>query len=203
VPSSREVAYWEEVADKSVGNGNYFDNVWKRPMQLQRLLKYEFYGRRVLEIGTGNGKVAGTISMLLGNNWNYVGTELSGTFRDFARDVHGLRTIAADVKELPDGKFERIIAFDSLEHVRPEDRPAGYARMATVAAPGCLLFIHYSNGVSHHDKEFDHPFGLADIVEIERAGFRLKSFEEYDCHHEKIGAIPYVFVVMERNGSDA
>jgi hypothetical protein len=198
MPSQAEEVYWDSVAELAVGEGRVFDNVWKRPMQTQRLLKYDFYRKKVLEIGVGNGKVAGCVSNLIGGNWSYIGTELSSTFRQFAHDMYGLETVCADVKELPDGPFDRIIAFDSLEHVRPDDRSEGYARIAKVAAPGCLLFIHYSLGISCHDKEFDHPFGLDDIVAISRAGFRLKNFEEYDCLHKKAGVIPYVFVVMER-----
>lgn len=200
MPSPREVEYWEGCAEQLVTEHAILaDNVWKRPHQVRRLLEYDFLGESVLEIGVGNGLVAGAIKVALHGQWSYRGTELSEHFRRHAKASFNLDTVQADVCELPDGPFSRIIALDSLEHVRPQDRPQGYERIAAVAAPDALLFIHYSNSPSHHNKEFDHPFGLDDLVALERVGFRLKRFENYRCAHPKVKEpLEYVFVVMQR-----
>jgi hypothetical protein len=198
VPLAREVDYWGAMANKCVdGDKILKDNVWKRPEQLQRLLKYSWIDKRVLEIGVGNGAIAGAIKHVLLGNWNYVGTELGKGFRDYANTVYQLGVIEADVRELPEGPFDRIIALDSLEHVKPEHREIGYLRMANVAAPGCLLFIHFSKSMSLHDKEFDHPFGLSDIQALEDVGFSMKTYERYDVPIRN-ELLDYVFVVMQK-----
>ncbi len=201
MPLSREIEYWQGRAQECVDGGVLKkDNVWKRPHQLRRLLQYNWLNETVLEIGTGNGVVAGVLRAIVQHSWMYCGTELAPAFREHAMKAFGLDTIEADVREIPgcpDPGFTRIIAFDSLEHVRPEHRQEGYKRMAEVAAPDALLFIHYSHSPSAHDKEFDHPFGLEDLVDLESAGFALVSLERYNCDHPS-GVLDYVFVVMQR-----
>lgn len=198
MPLHREIAYWEKVSAPLISeDGIKADNLWKRRHQVERLLRHTWLGENVLEIGVGNGVVAGALQTIVQSQWSYVGTELSENFRKSVASIFQLRTVQADVRELPDGKYTRIIALDSLEHVRPEHRAEGYARMAAVAAPGCKLFIHYSHSESFHDKEFDHPFGLTDLLELEKAGFKLRTFERYVCAHPN-GALDYVFTVLER-----
>jgi cyclopropane fatty-acyl-phospholipid synthase-like methyltransferase len=194
-----EVEYWDQVAEKVVSADSILaDNTWKRPHQLHRLLKYDWQGQKVLEIGVGNGIVAGALQISCQVHWDYIGTELSPKFRQFVMNAFHLETIEADVRELPDGPFTRIIALDSLEHVRPEHRERGYARMAAVAKKDCLLFIHLSHEKSYHNKEFDHPFGLEDLVNLEKVGFSLQSYERYICKH-KNGPMSYAFVEMKRD----
>lgn len=198
MPLQTEVEYWHDVS-KSLVDGNQLlkDNIWKRPEQIHRLLKYPWIDKRVLEIGVGTAVIAGCMKHVLLGNWQYVGTELGKGFREHAKALYDLDVLEADVRELPDGQFERIIALDSLEHVRPEHREAGYRRMAYVAAPGCLLFIHYSRSVSLHEKEFDHPFGLGDLMALEKVGFVLNSYERYPCL-VKGKTLDYVFLVMQK-----
>lgn len=200
MPLEREVSYWEGRAALSVNPDvlSFKDNVWKRPQQVRRLLRYDFKDQKVLEIGVGNGMISGVLRMLNGGRWTWRGTELSSRFASFARAMFGLKDIVqADVREIPGDGYTRIIAFDSLEHVRPEHRAEGYARMASVAAPGALLFLHFSWGESFHDHEFDHPFGLKDIVALENAGFTLLEYDRYAVDHPS-GQIEYAFVVMRK-----
>lgn len=197
MPLAREVDYWEGVAHKCIDQNVVTDNVWKRPHQLRRLLKYDWLHQNVLEIGIGNAMVAGTLNVAVQGHWKYIGTELAPHFRKAAKDMFHLNTVEADVRELPGEGYTRIIALDSLEHVRPEHRKAGYAKIASVAAKDAFLFIHYSFGQSYHDKEFDHPFGLSDIVEIEEAGFALVNYERYLCETRDV-PIQYAFVVMQK-----
>lgn len=198
MPLAREVAYWEAISKPLIcEQGIKADNVWKRRHQVERLLRHEWIGHKVLEIGVGNGIVAATLETVIHASWSYIGTELSENFRKSVGTMFGLKTVEADVRELPDGPFTRIIALDSLEHVRPEHRDQGYERMGEVAAPGCLLFLHYSHSESFHFKEFDHAFGLEDLVKLEGVGFKLKSFDRYVCDHPK-GPLDYVFSVLQK-----
>lgn len=199
MPSPREVEYWERCAKSTViDHAVLNDNIWKRSHQIRRLLEYDLFDQSVLEIGVGSAIVAGALRVALHGQWRYIGTELADGFRRHAKACFQLETIEADVCELPDGPFSRIIALDSLEHVRPQDRARGYRRIAEVSADGALLFIHYSNSPSYHDKEFDHPFGLEDLAALEKQGFRLRRFENYACAHPKVGSLDYVFVVMQK-----
>lgn len=198
VPLAREVAYWEERSKMVVmEDGRLGDNVWKRGPQLHRLLKYDWIGQKVLEIGTGNGVIAGALQIAVEGIWSYIGTELAPTFRKSAQAMFHLHTVPTDVLEIPGEGYTRILALDSLEHVRPEHREAGYERIAKVAAKDALLFIHLSYSPSAHDKEFDHPFGLFDLVRLEGVGFRLVNYERYVCQHPK-ALLDYAFVVMQK-----
>lgn len=198
MPLPSEVAYWEERSKLCVGQqGLLADNYFKRPHQIRRLLEYNWIGEKVLEIGVGNGMVAGALKVAVQGHWNYLGTELSANFRQAAQATFQLDTVEADVREIPGDGYTRILALDSLEHVRPEHRADGYARLAAVAAPDALLFIHLSRSPSYHDKEFDHPFGLADLAQLEAVGFTLNNYERYICPHPA-GALDYAFVVMQR-----
>lgn len=200
MPLPSEISYWEACASKCVDlqGGTILDNIWKRPHQIKRLLKHDFHDKKVLEIGVGNGIVSGILRFLTGGNWDWTGTELSRGFAESAHNMFHLQNMhQADVREIPGEGYERIIAFDSLEHVRPEHREEGYAKIFNVAASGCLLFLHFSWSESHHDKEFDHPFSLTDIMGLEKAGFTLMEYERYVCAHPK-GDLEYAFVVMKK-----
>lgn len=200
VPLPSEVKYWQGIANKSVdlGKGTVSDNSWKRSHQISRMLKYEFISQKVLEIGCGNAVIAASLKLITGGHWKYVATELAPLFRASAKRL-GIDAIEADVRELPstEGGFTRIIAFDSLEHVRPEHREEGYRKIFEVAAKDALLFLHFSYATSYHDKEFDHPYGVDEIAKLEKAGFTLLTYERYICDHPN-EKIPYAFVVMQK-----
>ena len=198
MPLAREIEYWDGVAAKLVNEDRVIrDNVWKRPEEIKRLLKYNWLGENVLEIGVGNGMIAGALQLILQGHWDYIGTELSPNFRKTSQAMFQLEVVSADVLELPVGEYTRIIALDSLEHVRPEHRVEGYAKIASVAAKDALLFIHFSRSTSYHDKEFDHPFGLADIAALEAVSFTLNKYERYTCVLPEEN-LDYVFVVMQK-----
>lgn len=198
MPLQSEIDYWQTTAAQCVDSERLLqDNVYKRPNQLRRLLEYNWIREKVLEIGHGNGMIAGSLKLAVQGKMDYTGTELAPLFREYIEKTFGLKSVLADVRELPGEGYTRLIAFDSLEHVRPEHRAEGYRKMAEVAAPNALLFIHYSHSHSYHDKEFDHPFGLEDLVDLETAGFAMINFERYLCYHPN-GDLDYVFVVMQR-----
>ena len=92
-----------------------------------------------------------------------------------------------------------MIALDTLEHVHPDDRNQGYLEITLAMAEHARFYLHYSLGVSVHDKQFDHPYGIKDIqILMQLTDMRLILFEEYICEHSMVGKIPYVWAVMER-----
>lgn len=201
MPLPSETEYWDVIADKSVHVENnrwsFTDNSWKRPFQLRNLMKYSWVEQKVLEVGTGNAVIASVIKNLVSKNGTYTGIDVSDKFVEWSRKVYGLTVIKADVREIPGDGYTRVIAFDSLEHVRPEHRPEGFRKIFEATANGGLFFLHFSYGKSHHLQDFDHPFGTKDLLEIEKTGFTLETYERTVCPHPK-GDIPYVFVTFSK-----
>lgn len=201
----RESAYWDKVArNAGLDKGNIADNIYKRQMIVGKLLlACEWAGEKVLEIGTGAAQAAATIKVVLLGKWQYIGTELSEVFLLASSQAYGLNIVRTDVTQLPgkDGEYTRVMCLDSLEHVHPEDREAGYDEIARVTAKGGLLLINMPLAEDQfHDIEFDHPFGMDDLHKIQARGFRMRSFERYSPRRGNPGTEirPSGFVVMER-----
>lgn len=180
-----EVSYWDEMArDRVLTDGGIIDNPVKRIPMARAMFGYSWAGHRVLEIGIGSGLTAAAINLLTTASWSYLGTDLSVAFCENARRW-GLKAVQADVTKLPgkDGEYTRIIALDSLEHVRPEDRAAGYKEIARVTAKGGVMFINIPKSESHHEDEFDHGFGVQDLLMLESEGFALETYDTYRTAH--------------------
>jgi hypothetical protein len=133
--------------------------------------------------------------------WKYRGTDMSPIFVKNAVESFGFDVVRTDVTCLPgaDGEYTRILCFDSLEHVHPEDREAGYAELARVAAKGCLLMINMPLSEDQfHDVMFDHPFGAPDFAMLKkRRAWKMKTYEAYEAP-VPTKARPSAFVVFER-----
>lgn len=177
-----EVDYWDKMAKERIfTDGGILDNPIKRVPMVRAMLAYPWAGTKVLEIGIGAGLTAGALKFLTAGTMKYLGTDLSPAFVANAPRF-GLKAVQADVTKLPgeNGEYDRVIALDSLEHVRPEDREAGYAEISRVMAPRGLLFINIPLSESHHVDEFDHGFGLDDLVRIADAGLSLEKYDTYE-----------------------
>lgn len=178
----REIAYWEGIAEEVTEDGKIRDNFAKREVLMRFLSKVTWTGKRVLEIGVGAGVSAGALMVCCGGKWDYIGTDLSPKFAEAARKAFLLNVVQADVLSLPAGPFDRIMALDSLEHVRPEDRLSGYRAIAERLVDGGLLLINMPCNRSLHDDEFDHGFNLRDIADLEVAGLTLQKYELYEYY---------------------
>ena len=190
-----ESEYWDSIAAKvSPDESGFRDNWSKRRLLGQFLLKCSWSGQRVLEIGVGCAATAALLALSCGRNWDYIGTDVSAKFIEVARRF-GFQVVQTDVLNLPEGKFTRILALDSLEHVHPDDRKAGYANIASRLVDGGLLFINMPLAESLHKDEFDHGIGVADIVRLESFGLYLNRYERYEMM--SFGQYKaYAFVVM-------
>ena len=193
---AREIEYWDAVAGKIAEKG-IRDNWIKRQFLAQFLFKCTWTGEKVLEIGVGCGVSAAMLATSCGMNWEYIGTELSPHFAKMAKEHFGLHVVQGDVLSLPEGKFTRIIALDSLEHVRQEEREQGYRNIADRMEPGALLFLNVPFERSLHEDEFDHGFGMIDFVKLCDSGMILKKYENYGIKYGNY-ARNYAFAVMER-----
>jgi SAM-dependent methyltransferase len=191
-----EIDYWDKVATDvwRPAKRGFLDNWLKRRIIAQFLLKSEWSGQKVLEIGVGCGATAALLALSCGRNWEYTGTDLSPKFIEAAGNFN-LKVVQADVLSLPPGPFTRIVALDSLEHVRPEDRPEGYANIAERLAPEGLLFINMPHDRSLHKDEFDHGIDLTDLALLEDVGLKLLKYELYQVQYDTY-LRTYGFVVM-------
>lgn len=176
-----EVAYWENMAkERILSGGRVVDNPVKRVPMVKAMLGYSWSAHKVLEIGMGAGLTASALNFLTCATMDYLGTDLSPAFCENAARF-GLKAVQADVTKLPgeDGTYTRVIALDSLEHVRPEDRDSGYKEIVRVMASGGVLFINIPLDESSHETEFDHGFGLQDLLHLERVGLKLESYNTF------------------------
>ncbi len=175
-----ESDYWDVQADKRFKYVS--DNSWKRAAIVHRLLTVEWVDKRILEIGVGFASVAAVLRIIFLDNFKYIGTDVSPIFCQKAKDFFDVDVVNTDIINLPvtENGFNRIIALDSLEHVKPEDRPEGYRRLGFVMAPDATMFINMPLEETHHDLEFDYPFGNNDLVQIaEASNSRIVKYEEY------------------------
>ena len=192
-----EIEYWDHMAKEKVfANGLLADNIFKRPPILRSLLAYSWAREKVLEIGIGTATTAGALRILNLGLWDYTGTDLSETFCEQARKF-GLHTVQADVLNLPGEGYSRVIALDSLEHVRPEDREKGYSEIVRVMKERGVLFINIPLSESAHDGEFDHGFDLSDLHRLEKAGLSLENYDTYEVFFQHIPR-KYAMAVMHK-----
>lgn len=182
---AEESRYWDHIAKnvKGQGAGGITDNIWKRCEIISRILKHRPVNAKVLEIGAGQGLTPAVISRALLGNFKYLGTDVSEEFCRFVIGRWGLSMVQTDILKLPDGPFDQIWAFDSLEHVRPEERPAGYAEMSRVLGPNGKIFLNVPLNESGHVAEFDWGMNEREVFDIaEATGTHVQVYEPYDIH---------------------
>lgn len=192
-----ETNYWDGVALERCGNGNLVDNIHKRGEVVRRILEHKPIGKRILEIGTGVGLAAAAVDLLTLGNIGYLGTDVSGEFCKFVCERWKLNMVHTDVCRLPvgDGCVDQVWAFDSLEHVRPEDRSRGWAEIARVLAPDGKVLINMPLDESAHDNEFDHQFGDRDVNDLAEAVGGIAVAHRYEIPEQNLR---FNFVVISR-----
>jgi SAM-dependent methyltransferase len=198
--------YWDKVANKRF-EGNYMsDNIWKRAAIVSRIFSIDWDKKRVLEIGAGYGTIAYCLGVVYLRRLQYIGTEVSPVFCEKANELFNLNIVNTDIMDLPtiDNGFNRVIALDSLEHIRPEEREKGFSNIGRVMADDATMVINMPLNPSSHDKEFDFGFGLSDIDLLCRVAYlKLFTYEDYKVviHNEKARrdvVLNYGWVVLRR-----
>lgn len=174
-----ESEYWDQVS-VTVKGSTLFDNIWKRCAIVSRILSHRPIGARILEIGVGQGLAAALTNLAVLGDMRYVGTDVSKEFCEFVEKKWKLKTAHTDVRKLPDGPFDMVWAFDTLEHVRPEERPEGYLEINRVLAEHGLILLNIPLDESQHQSEFDwgmHPKEVFDIADA--CGCAVQKWEPY------------------------
>ncbi len=157
-PASFATLQWEDA--------RYFKT------EMQRLGLLLPTGARVLEIGFGNGSF---LAFAQQQGWNVTGVELSKPLVEIATQK-GFDAICTDnLGEFADASFDLLVAFDVLEHIRPEDILAYLRNIQRVLKPGGRLLARFPNA--------DSPFGLAnqngDVTHVNAIGLgKIQYFVE-------------------------
>jgi SAM-dependent methyltransferase len=165
-----ESQYWDAVAIKKGVEGdfsaNFNDNIWKRAEQTSRILAHRPVDARVLEIGCGHGLLPSMIRGLLLGNFHYTGTDVSAKFCEFMKRQWGLTAVHTDITALPDGPYDMVWLFDTLEHIRPEDREFGYAEISRVLADTGVVLLNLPLDGSDHVDEFERGVSMRDCARL-------------------------------------
>ena len=155
-------------------------------------------GDRVLDVGTANAEPA-YLAALLARASHVVGVDLAQA------DVPGIRTVVADVRDLPfeDGAFDLALCVSTLEHVGRDNRVYGAARegdpegvadaldeLRRVLAPDGRLVITVPCGEPEDHGWFVQVEPDAWNDEFLAAGFRVLEEEIYALGPEGWRAAP-------------
>lgn len=190
----REVEYWNAVGDVAISSRR--ENIFKRTEIVRRILARPPINERVLEIGVGKGYTAAAVGVACCGSMRYVGTELAPAFLEFAHEVSGHHMVQTDITALPDGPFDQVWAFDTLEHVKAEDRAKGYAEIDRVLAEHGMIVLNLPLGESLHVGEFEH--GITDESVMQLATACRCRVIQWDAYRIPMLNIPYAFVVLKR-----
>jgi SAM-dependent methyltransferase len=179
-----ESKYWDHVALnlKGIASGNINDNILKRCEVVRRILAHRPEKAKVLEIGAGLAMAAQAVNTVLLGNFHYIGTDVSPEFCKYVEQKFRFTMYHADILQLPacEGGFDMVWAFDTLEHVRPEDRAAGYLEIGRVLAPHGVVLLNLPLDDCGHLDEFDHGITDQDAAELAKAiGGRISKWEVY------------------------
>lgn len=191
---AEEVAYWDAVAMTR----GWKDNIFKRQRLIAKILEEGPIGQRIVEIGVGNGLTAAVINLATLGNINYVGTDISPVWCRVVEQRWKLRMAHCDVRGIPiaDAQADQIWAFDTLEHVRPEDRDAGNQEINRILATKAKILLNVPLSPTKHDLQFDHPYDESDVAALCAAtGTRVTRMERYEA--PEVGTA-YQFVVLVR-----
>jgi ubiquinone/menaquinone biosynthesis C-methylase UbiE len=155
---------------------------------LKLLLEYDFFDKKVIEIGVGLGIIPFCLKVCHGRRFDYIGTDISSKFIAATKHHYGMTIIQAQADKLPTeaGKTDYIIALDTLEHIHPDARPSVAAEFKRILRPkeGRLL-INNPLSASLHDPRFDFEF-----TDVQIAIFA----EQMEGHIERVT----VYAVNER-----
>jgi SAM-dependent methyltransferase len=121
-------------------------------------------GKRVLEIGFGNGEF---LAFAKGEGAEVAGIEISAAAREAARR-HGFEALDASLAELAASgrRFDLVVAFDVLEHWDFAELVANFRAIRALLADGGRFVARFPNGHSpfgriYQNGDFSHKSALS------------------------------------------
>jgi 2-polyprenyl-3-methyl-5-hydroxy-6-metoxy-1,4-benzoquinol methylase len=111
-------------------------------------------GRRVLEIGFGNG---GFMAFARREGAAVAGIEINAAMREAAA-THGFETFDASLVDLAtrDDRYDLVVAFDVLEHWDTSDLVDNFRAIRLLLNEGGLFVSRFPNGQSPFGRVFQH-----------------------------------------------
>jgi hypothetical protein len=111
-------------------------------------------GRRVLEIGFGNGSF---LAWAKGEGADVAGIELNADMRDAARK-NGFVAFDATLAELAsrEARYDLIVAFDVLEHWDANELVENFGAVRVLLTEGGLFICRFPNGQSPFGRVYQH-----------------------------------------------
>jgi ubiquinone/menaquinone biosynthesis C-methylase UbiE len=106
---------------------------------------------RIADIGCGPGHVA---AYLAGLGTTTIGIDISSGMLEIARSrVPDVQFRLGTMLAVPatDAELNAAVAFYSIIHLRPEDRPTAYQELARVIAPGGYLLVAFHINLAGHE----------------------------------------------------
>jgi len=162
--------YWDKVAEElsNFDTKVLTDNFDKKRQIAAELLKHDLSKEKILEIGTGNGLVAGIVKWANGRI-DYTGLDVSPRFAQTAKAFFGLNVVTGRSVALPfqDNVFNCVFLFDVLEHIHPSERAQTYLELDRVLnKERRVIFINNPLDESQHDEAYDYGYSEVDLGEL-------------------------------------
>jgi ubiquinone/menaquinone biosynthesis C-methylase UbiE len=184
-----ELRYWQT---RRAGEGTLSNRHYKRFYTDHFGLDAGFYrGRRILDVGCGpRGSLewASDASRRVGLD------PLADAYRELGTDAHAMEYVAAACEAIPfpDGYFEVVCSFNSLDHV--DDLDASIAELTRVLELGGLFLL--LTDVNHAPTECEPTAFSWDVVERFQPALRVLRVEHYEKAADGIyqsidAAVPY------------
>ena len=167
-----ELGYWRgRIAAEGPLRGDHYERFFTTFFGLSH---EDYAGRRVLDIGCGP---RGTLEWA-GVAAERVGVDpLAGVYERLSRGRHAMRYVRAGAEAIPfpDGHFDVIASFNSLDHV--DDLGRAVAEITRVAAPGgALLLVTDVN----HAATFTEPQEFSwDVLDAFAGGWEAQDVRRY------------------------
>lgn len=128
-----------------------------------------------------------------------MGMDISERYAKNASDMFHLPVIVTDITQplpAPSGEMHCVFAFDVLEHIEPEKRPALFSEIDRVLHPTeRMIFINNPLGKSQHNPRFDFEFDENDIAVLAKAT-RTKILEVKLLRTDGDDEYMYQFIVL-------
>jgi len=167
--TNKVIEYWDSVAENNCPTKTNIicDNWHKRQQIVRHLLKYNFIGKKIIEVGCGIGITAATIRFAAGMP-KYSGFDISQRFCNVAKHILNLNVKYGEIIDIPaeSCEFDCIFLFDVLEHIGVTDRQKAFMEVDRVLKDSAMIFINNPITKSGHPEQFDYGFDENDLAHL-------------------------------------
>jgi ubiquinone/menaquinone biosynthesis C-methylase UbiE len=181
----RDADYWNVVA-ANLSNGKQIYGNWDKYREMTKIMldRFNFSGKKIVEIGCGAGSVANFVRCCYPSSVQYFGTDLSQNMLCLADHFFGHKVCQSESHQLPFGNetVDFVWALDVMEHVPPDKKIKTYCEMGRVLKPEGFIVINNPLSPSKHDESFEYGFTNHDLAEmLKHSGTLLYYVKMYEA----------------------